>query len=283
MVEIFRDTDPVTLTLELAGASDVTATVTRDGEVVSTATGDTFTLPFAITGYDGPFQVEWDFTVGDQTGQKRFESHEVVTPYWTVSDIRSEITFPSDVTDGQIIKTERYVRRIIERYCGQKFGRRHATLPVVGTASGELRLPERLIGFESIDGFDTLTPEYYAVRGNGWYLGANVDFPDGDFVFTAVIRDPFELWDRGFKENSVYKVTGYWGYDDVPINVKDAAAILIEQYLCPDSEYRDRYITSGQYADAQFEYDGKAFDGTGNVIADQLLGEFVRSRLFAVI
>jgi hypothetical protein len=86
------------------------------------------------------------------------------------------------------------------------------------------------------------------------------------------------LW----KDNVWYTITGDWGYEDVPTNVKEAMLILIEDAICPDSEYRDRYIDSVKTADYQYMYTSNAFRGTGSVIADQLLEPFRRPSLAVI-
>lgn len=282
MAEIYRDDLSKAISLGLTGASNISAVITRNGVTVATPVinGDGFTLPFAVVGYDGPFTVQWTFTIDGQT-VTRSETHEVVTPYVTVAEIRDALALPSSVTDSQLIRAERQVRKIIDGYTGQSFGRYTGTETVIARGDVQLSLPGRLLSLTSITGPYVFKPEAYDVRGDGYYLAVSPNVPDGDWVFNNVIAAP-DVFSGYFKDGVKYTITGVWGWDEVPVEVKEAALILIEQELCPDSEYRNRYLLSVSYADTQFEHDPRAFSGVGNVKAEQLLAPFVRTRLTVI-
>jgi len=86
-----------------------------------------------------------------------------------------------------------------------------------------------------------------------------------------------------FKEGVIYPISGVWGYEAVPESVKEAARLLVNDYACADSQYRDRYLTSMTAADWRIQFNSGAFVRTGNVRADQLLSEYVTTRGWGVI
>lgn len=275
MTEIYRDNQAY-MSLNVAGASAVSAVIERGGSIVLSVTGESFSVPFSIYGYDGQFTVRWLFTV-DGSLQTRSETHEIVTPYVSVAEIRDSLNLPADITDEKLVKTERVVRKIINKFVGSGFGKYYATKSVLGKGDEQLALPERLVSIDTVTGpYLNPTLNFYELRGDGRYIAATSVYPEGDWVFTNVIAAPD--WDARhmWKENVRYSISGVWGWEDVPTEVTEAALILIEQQLCPDSEYRNRYIEDVNYADSRLSFNGRAYNGTGNVIADQLLSDFIR-------
>ena len=49
----------------------------------------------------------------------------------------------------------------------------------------------------------------------------------------------------------------------------------MEQRICGQAGYRDNYLSSMKAADWRFDYFQEAVIGTGNVVADQLLEEYI--------
>lgn len=252
------------------------------------------TLPFSLVNEDTEFTVKWKLDYVEN-GQTKTYTHEtpvkVVTPYASLDDIREAIPDINNyATDAEILRAERRIRGVINNYTGQKFGRFIGTRQVIGAGDDQLKLPERLVSLTDIAGANVLfdstghaAPGYYAVRGDGYYLGISNPTPEGDYVFENVIRDPDSMWNRGgFRDNTVYTVTGVWGYDEVPSEVKEAATILIEETLCPQSVYRDRYLKAISGDGWRYEFVGAAYSGTGSVIADQLLEQYRRTAITVI-
>jgi hypothetical protein len=279
MAEIYRDAENVTLSLGVTGATSVSAVIKRDGVTVATpsVTSGAFTLPYSVTAFDGPFTVEWTFTHSGVT-TTRSEIHEVVTPYVTVAEIREALPdLPSTVDDAQLIRTERLVRKIVDRYVGHNFGKYVGSLRALGRGDSQLRLPDRLISLTGITGNYVFDAGSYETRGDGYYLAVSESAPDGDWVFTNVIAVPDTIVKSPFKDGRVYTLTGEWGWDSVPVDVKEAMFVLIENRLCPTTIYRDKYVTQFNYADTIVKFDPRAYQGTGDVVADQLLFEYKRT------
>ncbi|URQ04647.1 head-to-tail adaptor [Streptomyces phage Emma1919] len=243
------------------------------------------TLPFSLVDNDGSFVVKWKFDYLEGSGTETYQSStaiSVVTPYATIDEIRSATGLDADaVSDSELIRVERRIRGVIDNYTGQSFGRYVGTKQSVGSGDKELKVQERLVRLDNITGpniiysdVDIASPGLYSVRGDGWYVGFSAPTPSGDYVFENVIRDPDSVYTRGFRDNFVYNITGVWGWDDVPSQVKEAALILIEDELCPQAEYRDRYLKSISGDGWRYEYNPSAYYGTGSVIADQILAPF---------
>jgi hypothetical protein len=193
------------------------------------------------------------------------------------------------ISDAELIRLERRIRGVITNYTGQTFGRYVGSREVTGAGDGELKLGYRLVQLENIAGSNIvysedgiMVPGYYTVRGDGWYVGASNPLPDGDYVFENVIRVPDCSYTASFRDNVVYTIDGIWGYQDVPADVKEAALILAEDELCPQAEYRDRYLKSISGDGWRYEFNPNAYYGTGSVIADQILEQYRRSTMVVI-
>lgn len=295
-MEIYRnETATVQLKVPVSainGTFEVTAT---DGDdllytfpVVTPGSGGySVTLPFSLVSLDRKFTITWSFDYLEAGVTKSYTSKtyvEVVTPYVTVDEIRAALGTMPVMTDDAIKRVERRIRGVIDNFTGQSFGLYFGKKRVQARGDEDLTLPQRLISITSVEGAVWNDISRYATRGDGWYLSnATPLYADGSYVSTGVISWPGTtsrriLW----KDNVWYTIDGEWGYEDVPFNIKEAALILIEDNICPDSEYRDRYIDSVKTADYQYMYNENAFRGTGSVIADQLLAPYIRPTLAVI-
>lgn len=253
------------------------STVTKESD------GYSVTLPFSLVDTDKTFVIKWHFTYDESGAAQTYDAQTevtVVTAYAEIEEIRELIGgLETLYTDKQLLRAERRVRNVINNYTGQTFGRRNAAVNIVGAGDAQLRLPDRLVSLESISGYQIIPdPGYYVVRGGGYYIGvvAPDDSHDG-LYYTNPVRIPWEGYKQfSFMDNVVYTVKGIWGWSSVPSDVKEAALILIEDALDPDSEYRDRYIDTAKAADWTITYHDKAYGGTGSAMADQLLEPYKR-------
>lgn len=278
-MEIFRDSQ-VTLGVDVPGATEITAVVIKDGVEVHSAEGSSFPLPFKVYGYDGPFQVRWEFFMpGDLTLHTRYESHEIVTPLVDLGEAPTQ----------DDIDAERIVRRIIQSLTGQGFGFSYGSRAIIGTGERVLHLPQRLINLTGVSlnvyPYDAIPFGAINITGGGWALstGSGPEYltakmaPPEDAIYSSngviVVPGFVNRWDA----NNVYVITGSWGYEGVPHDISEAAAILIDDYNCNEDTYRNKFIANMRSADWRIEFDPRTWSGTGNVKADQLIAPYMRS------
>lgn len=261
--------------------------------VTSIPGGYRVTLPFSLVVNDSSFVIVWKFNYLEGPLTKSYEYRtniEVVTPYVTLSELKTAIPESESSTDAELIRLERRIRGVIDTFTGQSFGRYEGSRQVIGAGDEQLKLTDRLVELDNITGYNILYqtdgvsyPGFYTVRGDGWYVGVSVPTPDGDYVFENVISAPDCMWNRGgFKDNVVYTITGTWGWDGVPAKIKEAALILMEDELCPQAEYRDRYLKSISGDGWRYEFNPNAYYGTGSVIADQILEPYRVSSMVVI-
>jgi len=70
--------------------------------------------------------------------------------------------------------------------------------------------------------------------------------------------------------------------DKIPNDVELAAIELMKDYFSKDRVWKNKYIKQIQTFDWSFEFNSSVFSGTGNAYADQLLAQYVKTRMFVI-
>lgn len=256
---------------------------TDDDAKVATAT-----LPFQDG--EGRVVIQWNFSISSGSYSKT-EEYDVITPL--LSDAQVRVIIGDTATDEEVHAAEASARYIIQGYTGQTFGKFIGGISVTGSGDTTLRLPKRLTTLTSIND-NAILPQWVAVRGGGWYIVSK-------FIHTPTLRADFDGWHQdtntgvitapprwaraytGFIAQVEYLINGIWGWDSVPPMVVEAAKLLVNDYACGDSIYRDRFITQVSGPDWALEFNDGAFTSTGNVRADALLADYKLRRGWQVI
>jgi hypothetical protein len=251
--------------------------------VVGTLTD--ISVPYAAVAEEGELRVELSFMEDFSYYTNNFY-YDVVTPYLSIHEIKRIVS--SSMSDQEAVDLERAVRLVIDSYCGQTFGYRRKTITVRGRNDNPLRLPERLDVFEGMSAslYPAVTvTDGYLIQDDGWslrwsYVGSQVY--DQYVTTTNPIVYPYGAYERQFSDPVIYSITGYWGHRRVPEKVSEAARVLANDYACSEQMYRDRYLVSMTAADWRLQFASAAYARTGNVRADELLGDFVRTGIGVV-
>jgi hypothetical protein len=268
MSEIYRDATDAEVSLNITGAAVTEVEFTRDGVVLgSTGSATPALVPYAVTYSDGPFRVKWTYSVGATT-YTREEEHDVVTPLFSAAELRAFNASFETLTDAKIVELESIVRKIIEGAVGQRFGYRKGTKTIYGSDKPALRVGERVISVDPLDGYGDLRiiNNGFGVTRAGWTW-------NGDTISIAgPIRDArFGRRTDIFGRNMPYVISGEFGWLSVPNDVKQAALLLAEEFSCKEAAWRDRYLIAISASDWRFQFDPQAFAGTGSVTVDRLL------------
>lgn len=275
MAEIYRDSTGKGISLDIPGAVVTDVKFFRNGVVIGTPSiaASPVLVPYVITHVDGEFTVSWTYTIEGNEYNRR-DSHEVVTPLFTNQElVEFNATF-APLTSGKVAELERLIRGIIQGYCNQKFGSESGEIKAWGNGNTILMSPRRII---SIDGIDSGGIGYpYAYRPVK--AGFGIERVIGDSLFTSVgpIMSPYNFADGSlFRSNTSYTIRGTFGWESVPTDIKQAALLLAESFSCREASWRDRYLKAVAAADWRFDFDSRAFVGTGSVSVDQLLNQYV--------
>ena len=242
-------------------------------------------LAFSLTSLDQEFDLKFNFTVGSESASI-IEHVIVVTP--VISRAKAELIAPGKYDDIESI-----VRHIIESYTGQCFGKWTGTYNIYGEDDAELSLPRPLLSLSGLSyGSVVESIDTYIIKGDRWWL-AKDSFgltvrqapPEESFEYSIPGGETIFYPFRGtssFGENAEFAVSGIWGYETVPVDVLKAAMILFNDYICNEATYRNRYVQQVAAQDWKLTFSGRTWDGTGNVLADQLLEKYRRTGMMII-
>lgn len=250
----------------------------------------TYGLDVSVTSLNRILKVTWSYKVNNlATYQEDF--YEVYTPYASISDIIEYYNFgtrPSDInykTEQEIQAAEFIARMQIENYTSQSFGRGWGDQEIFGTDSDALELVERMMNVEKVYengilvldytqnpvynnfGWDVeLTPTYRAIRI------VNNDY-EGIVAYDNQV-DPTIMYYGRFRSGYRYRVYGEKGWPYVPQDVRRCTVLLAGDYLSQDSLWRQKYLSKVDLSEISFEMAKGGFNGTGNLIVDQILDQY---------
>lgn len=244
----------------------------------------TVTLPYMQS--EGVVTVAWSFTVPITGNITETVTYDVVTPYLTIREVK-EIW--DTATDAEATRLEANIRYIINAHTGQSFGKYVGSYTVRGDDNAVLQLPARLIALDTVNG--VVANNYFTLDGDGYVLRhypygvppVKADYWGLHQHVGGVIHNPNGVRIGNFWSSMTYELDGIWGWSNVPEPIKEAARLLVNDYACADSQYRDRYLVSMTAADWRIQFANGAYAKTGNVRADQLLNQYVLKRGWAVI
>lgn len=257
---VLTDVDAIpTVSLKLNGVSLPSRTASHSGTGVYAVQ-----LLYADTFEEGEVTAEWTFAFNGVTTNK-IEYHKVVTPYVDLNYL-----YELSQDDDEIKWAEVFSRKQIDKYTAQSFGLHKDWIKSPGNGSQYLILPERIVTVTHIYENDT---EIWGDVANDYDIG--------------ITRSAFALQANGdtfatFKEGVSYEVWGEFGYKHVPEDVADCARMLVDDYLCKDKAWKEKYVKKLSNGDWSVEFDGRVFSGTGNSIVDAILSDYVWHRMIVI-
>jgi hypothetical protein len=257
--------------LDLSDGSSVSDKVTSDSN-------SKVEITFS-SEYDSEYRVTVD-------GMEEFFT--VVRPYIdpnTLGKTQPEI--------AKFTKHEEIVRAIIDSVITEGFYYRKKVIETIGLGADYLPIwtnVQKLIKIyeNNVLLFDSRHPENYSVK-----YGLSDDKTAITILFdeqinraeAAPLQFPqavSDLWDmkfgyRGFPKSFDYTLYLEVGYKRVPSDIKRAAELLIEDLDCGKLEYIERYVTEYQTDQFKIKFDGRVFEGTGNMVADKILSKYAKA------
>lgn len=263
---------------------------TRTGTGVYTITYGQAASGIYILNSSGKHKAKFTYTIsGTQYTQDQY--FNVYTPYITSSEFFTLYPELQQEHGALFDRYERRVRNVINTYCGQSFdyypnkyvvldGTNHKTLHMpfpVSTITKVTLNPgddtETIIhdeddatlnNIEKVRQPFNFDSSYYIRYRNKGSLGDD-ESASRSFDAPGVTR---------FSSKSDYKIEGDFGWQYVPDNVMQAAALLIADFMNNDNEYRAHGMTSVDMDAISFQMKGSFYESTGNIEADVLLMDY---------
>lgn len=261
-----------TYDVSMVDQNDLTVTSTTGTSNVSGVL--TIPLPEKYTRYDGWFALE----ISNGGNVVYMDSVTSTRPFVTAQQI-------IDYMDGKVtttaeaIELERAARYQIEAIIGFSFDYARRELHLVGNGTDFLPSHERIT-------------KVYSVKENNqtiWSDGEGYAFKP--FVgFNSVVRDAEDdsdnrleykvVWNNRyaapeFKENYDYVVDAEVGWQVIPQDIQEATLMLVNDIVCGNNRYSNKYIRSVDTGAMSFDYYKDVVGGTGNLMVDNILSKYV--------
>jgi hypothetical protein len=254
----------------------------------------------ALTNRNKQLKLVWEYSVEGTTISKEHKLF-VVTPYVDITQAGDVLGLGSDPSDPryksyfEIAEAERYARKVIENYTGQAFSLYDDVHTVYGAGADVLPLPFKLADLHELYendillldninnvnnwNYDTLISESgFGIRVNRANMLDNTVY-----VANGLVPPSINYSTNGaFGKDSVYRVAGRYGWEQVPDEVELAAIELMKDYFSKDKAWRDKYIKNISTFDWKFEYNAETYRGTGNVYVDQILLPYVINQMVVI-
>lgn len=205
-------------------------------------------------------------------------------PYLKFTELASELGLTvvltpvasTEITQADLEKLERYAFNRINALTLNNFNKNFEQSRFSGTGHHHLNYyrPVADVSRVWVDGelaFDPTNDSYpYGLTFAGEETGFSVQYAGGE----DVISSPYD--EANFRRDTEYKIEYVSGWESVPEDIRQATALLANDFKCNDYGQRNHYVTRADTQFGKVEYSDAAFAGSGNVSVDQLLGPYVR-------
>lgn len=255
-----------------------------------------FLLTPRYTSVNMVLEVQWTY-YQDSIKVVQTDFYQVETPYASTEETFDFLGYSASESDtnylspGTIAKTEKMARTIIEGYTGIKFYKYYGGQEIYGIGTNTIQLTEKMLSLDQIYenemlvmdttqsppyntfGYNTqISPTGYQIRiwYPGWQNGWNNQM---DPVISEAGR---------FRDNSLYRFVGEIGYKYVPEDIKLASMLLQQDIMASDYNWRNKYLSEVTLSDIRLKMAAGAFNGTGNVLVDDILDEYRRQNIVII-
>lgn len=257
-------------------------------------------LPASGVTRDRRFRLKWEYTYG-ATQYSHTTYLDVVTPYVSIQEAIEDLGFGSDANDPnyktyhEIRMAEKYARKMVEYYTGQKFFLFDDRFTVMGNDSETLPLSRKIYSLHTlhqndqllIDNLNSINNIGYEIEPttSGFGIKINLNSILDNDVYIANGMVPPSIHDVSpniFRRNKHYDVYARFGWESVPDEVEQATIEIMRTYFAKDRAWKDRYVSKISTTDWNFQYASDAFSGTGSAYADKLLLDYVVTQMVVV-
>lgn len=253
---------------------DLSDASTETGLATSSSTSKV-AIPLS-SQYDGDYRITVD-------GEEHFVT--VVRPYVDPRTLGSNNAEIAEAT-----KNEEIARAIIDSVIDEGFYYKKKVVDMVGLGADYLPMwlnVQKLIKIieNNVVLFDANDPSAYNIK-----YGLTQDKTAVTILYDEQINKAegaplqfpqavSDLWDmkfgyRGFPKGFDYTIFLEAGYKRVPSDIQRAASLIIEDIKCNGLDYIGRYVTEYNTDQFKIKFDGRVFEGTGNMVVDKILSKY---------
>lgn len=244
-----------------------------------------YTLNSTSTSVDRVLQVTWTYSINSrQTIETEYVY--VITPYATVDEITEELGFSSRPEDynyfsyDKIKSAERTARMIINTELGYVIGKKSKEVTCYGSGADVLYVGEKMISISTLKENDevVISPTSntfgYPIEITETGYAIRIVPNTGEDIYEQEIIDPAGYNIGRFRNGYRYDISGVFGWNYIPSEIKQCVFLLVNDLLCSESTWRTKYLKKINSGQMSVEMSSLSFTGTGNAIVDSLLQQF---------
>jgi hypothetical protein len=297
-VEVYDITEDPSITPSI-NPGTILATVSTSKSEVNLGTYSVY-LPLTLTNRRRQLRLVWKYSVYGNFVSREHKVY-VQVPYADIAQAMDSLgvgTDPSDPnykTYSELVEAEKWARKVIENYTGQQFYLYDDVQVVYGSGSDLLPLPYKLAELHELyskdilllDNINNINNTSYTIQVSESGFGIRVNranmLDNTVYVANGMISPSIHDNINGvFSRGVAYRVQGRYGWEEVPDEVELACIELMRDYFSKDKNWRNKYLSSIQTFDWNFEYNSDSFRGTGNVYVDQILSAYVLTQMVVI-
>lgn len=256
--------------------------------------------PLNLTDRNKKLKVKWQYSI-DGIPVVKIHEVDVITPYTDITQAAEELGIGSDPSDPnyktffQLEQAEKYARKTIETFTGQKFYLYNDSINAYGSGADVLPLPIKINRIHQIYQNDILIvdnindinnwPYVTMVSESGFGIRINRAGMLDNTVYSANGLVPPSINDSyngAFAKDLTYKIYGQFGWSYLPNEIENACIELMKDYFSRDRIWRNKYIKSISTFDWDFEYTADAHKTTGNLYVDNILSDYVVNHMVVI-
>jgi hypothetical protein len=257
-------------------------------------------IPYHQTSRLKNLKIRWGYNING-SAQQHFSTVDIVQPYCSLAEAIEDLNFGTDPSDPnyktyhELVMAEKYARKIIDDFTGQKFSLYDDVHTIYGSGSDVLPLPYKLNTLHELyvndimllDNTQEINNWGRSVRISETGFGLRVNRADelDNSVYSANGMVPPSINDIGggsFIKDYAYRVQGRFGWSEVPDEVEQACIQLMGHFFDKDRIWKDQYMKSISTFDWKFEYTSNINSGTGCAYADKLLSPYVLNQMVVI-
>jgi hypothetical protein len=276
--------------------NSIIGTYTAESEQVDVGVY-TLYLPVTFTSRQRKLKLDWSYEYNSDE-YHHITYLDVVVPYISIQEAIEDLGLGSDANDPnhktyhELRMAEKYARKQVEYYTGQKFFLFDDSMTIMGNDSDTLPLTRKIYQLHTlhvndqllIDNLNDINNLGYVIEPTTSGFGIKINqaslLNNDTYIANGMV--PPTINDHTpniFRRGKHYDVYARFGWEDVPDEVEQATIEIMRSYFSKDRAWRDRYVNKISTTDWDFEFASDAFSGTGSAYADKLLLDYVVTQM----
>lgn len=260
----------------------------------STQSSVTYSIGLDVdtTSYDRNIKIEF-VTTSSAGAWNDIQYASLIRPYATPERILQLADIPGSASANTELlrKLEKKARLSLNSYIGDNFYKEKRILTVFGQNADIITTPIPIQRIDKVYEDDLLVYE----RDNSTY---QLDFPleiDSSKTRIKIVNSSTNnkeilefpkfsvfYYEGIFRKDFAYKIDGIWGWEYIPADIELATSLLVEDYLCNDSNIRNKNIAELSNDSYDIKYSSDFSTGTGNLLVDNLIAKYKEARYMVV-